>query len=82
MNLFFYFWGGKNMILLPQAGLFQLNGFLAAFLAAGATFFTVCLLTRPGRVEENSLGLFFHPALNGGIPEKMAREGDLELVKT
>lgn len=74
MNLAFYFWGGKNMVLFPQAQLYQLNGFLAAFLAAGAVFFTVCLLTKPGKVEERSLDLFFHPSLNGGWGEKIEPE--------
>ena len=63
MNLVFFFWGGKNMVLFPQANLFQLNGFLAAFATSGLVFFIVCLLTMPGRIEEKSLDLFFHPAL-------------------
>jgi solute:Na+ symporter, SSS family len=75
MNLVFFFWGGKSMVLFPQANLFQLNGFLAAFLAAGAVFFIVCLLTKPGEVEQKSLDLFFHPSLNGSLREGI--EGEL-----
>ena len=77
LNLVFFFWGGKNMVLFPQANLFQLNGFLAAFIAAGVVFFGVCLVTKPGKVEEKSLALFFHPSLNGGDSETV----DQELVK-
>jgi SSS family solute:Na+ symporter len=75
MNLVFFFWGGKNMVLFPQANLFQLNGFLVAFMAAGVVFFVVCLVTKPGKVEEKSLDLFFHPSLNGGVREGL--EGEL-----
>lgn len=74
MNLVFFFWGGKNMVLFPQANLFQLNGFLAAFVTSGLVFFIVCLLTKPGRIEEKSLDLFFHPALNGGGQPVIDRE--------
>ena len=77
LNLVFFFWGGKNMVLFPQANLFQLNGFLAAFLATGVVFFVVCLVTKPGKVEEKSLDLFFHPSLNGNAGETI----DQELVK-
>ena len=77
LNLVFFFWGGKSMVLFPQANLFQLNGFLAAFIAAGVVFFGVCLVTKPGKVEEKSLDLFFHPSLNGGTGEAI----DQELVK-
>ena len=76
MNLGFFFWGGKKMILFPNASLFQLNGFLAAFIASGVVFFGVCLLTKPGEVEQKSLKLFFHPSLNGKRGSK-AVEGEL-----
>lgn len=62
MNLFFFLKGGKAMVLFPQPSLFQLNGCLAAFIASGIVFFVVSLLSRPGKVEEKSLPLFFHEA--------------------
>lgn len=65
MNLVFFFIGGKDMVLFPQAQFFQLNGFLLSLIAAGVTFFVGCWLTQPGAVEKKSLALFFHPALNG-----------------
>ncbi len=74
LNLFFFFWGGKNVVLFPQANLFQLNGFLVSFLASGVVFFGVCLVTKPGKVEEQSLDLFFHPSLNGGKLELVEQE--------
>ncbi|MGD9209679.1 MAG: sodium:solute symporter family protein [Desulfobacteraceae bacterium] len=78
LNLFFFFWGGKNMILFPQSQFFQLNGFLVAFLAAGAVFFIVCLLTKPGEVEKKSLALFFHPSLTSDL---FSVEDEQQLVK-
>ncbi|WP_051328204.1 sodium:solute symporter family transporter [Desulfatirhabdium butyrativorans] len=63
LNVVFFFLGGKGMILNPQPQFFQLNGFLVAFIASGIAFVAVSLLTKPGAVEENSLALFFHPAL-------------------
>ena len=66
MNILFLAIGGQAMVLAPQAVLFHLNGFLAAFLMAGVTFFTVSLATRPGPIEQRSLALFFHPSLEDG----------------
>ncbi len=63
MNVLFFVLGGKNMVLFPQAFMFQLNGFLTSFLVAGVVFFVVSWLTTPGKTEENSLKLFFHPVL-------------------
>ena len=63
MNVIFFVRGGKNMVLFPQAELWQLNGFLVSFIVAGITFFAVSLVTRPGETEEKSLSLFFHPSL-------------------
>lgn len=63
LNLVFFFVGGKNLLLMPQANMFNLNGFLVAFIFTGAIFFAVSLLTKPGIVEKKSLSLFFHPAL-------------------
>jgi solute:Na+ symporter, SSS family len=63
MNILFLVLGGNNMVLLPQPVLLHLNGFLAAFLTAGATFFLVSLATKPGPVEQRSLALFFHSSL-------------------
>jgi SSS family solute:Na+ symporter len=65
LNLVFYFVGGKAMVLFPQAQFFQLNGFLVSLIAAGTVFFVGSWLTKPGTVEQKSLALFFHPALNG-----------------
>ncbi|HSO66395.1 MAG TPA: sodium:solute symporter family protein, partial [Desulfatirhabdiaceae bacterium] len=65
LTIAFFFIGGKGMILNPQASFFQLNGFLVALIAAGVLFIGVSLATRPGTVEQKSLSLFFHPALNG-----------------
>lgn len=64
LNLVFFFTGGKAMVLFPQASLFQLNGFLASFIASGIVFFAGSWLTSPGRTEEKSLALFFHPVMN------------------
>ena len=64
MNIAFFVAGGKNMVLFPQASLFQLNGFLASFIIAGMVFFVGSFLTSPGKTEEKSLGLFFHPVLS------------------
>ncbi|MFH1156644.1 MAG: sodium:solute symporter family protein [Pseudomonadota bacterium] len=64
MNVIFYVIGGKKMVLFPQASMFQLNGFLAAFILAGIVFFVVSLATKPGKVETRSLELFFHPCLD------------------
>lgn len=75
VNLSFFFWGGRGMILSPQPLFFQLNGFLVAFIISGMVFFLVCLATQPGTVEKNSLKIFFHPALDGKID--VAGEEDL-----
>jgi len=67
MNLTFLVWGllsGTPMLLMPQAFLLNLNGFLASFLVAGVVFFVVSLATRPGATEQRSLALFFHPSLD------------------
>ncbi|MCK5837640.1 MAG: sodium:solute symporter family protein, partial [Desulfobacula sp.] len=63
LNITFFFVGGKAMVLFPQESLFQLNGFLAAFIASGIVFFAGSYLTTPGKIEEKSLKLFFHPIL-------------------
>ncbi len=63
MNILFFVLGGKNMILFPQDFMFQLNGFLASFIVAGIVFFVVSWLTTPGKTEEKSLTLFFHPVM-------------------
>jgi SSS family solute:Na+ symporter len=64
LNIFFVIKGGKAMVLFPQASLFQLNGFLFAFIVTGIVFFVGCLVTKPGTIEQKSLALFFHPALS------------------
>ena len=64
MNVMFLFLGGKDMVLLPQASLFNLNGFLVSFIVAGVVFFGVSLATRLGETEKRSLALFFHPSLS------------------
>jgi SSS family solute:Na+ symporter len=64
LNITFYLVGGKAMVLFPQKALFQLNGFLASFIVAGIVFFVGSYLTPPGKTEENSLKLFFHPILS------------------
>ena len=64
MNIAFYLIGGKAMVLFPQESLLQLNGFLASFIVAGLVFFICSLATRPGRVEKESLALFFHPSMD------------------
>ncbi len=64
MNVFFFFKGGKAMVLFPQESLFQLNGFLASFVVSGIVFFLGCYLTTPGKVEQKSLDLFFHQVLS------------------
>ncbi|BBO93145.1 sodium:solute symporter family protein [Desulfosarcina ovata] len=82
MNIVFFIWGGKKMVLFPSDKLFQLNGFLAAFIVAGVVFFVVCLLTKPGKVEQKSLALFFHPALDGKLGGNAKQESsDREWVK-
>jgi len=63
MNATFLAIGGKKMILYPQTFLLHLNGFLAAFIAAGIVFVLGSLITQPGPIEKKSLALFFHPAL-------------------
>lgn len=63
MNVTFYFIGGKSMVLFPQESLFQLNGFLASFIVSGIVFFAGSYITSPGKVEKQSLKLFFHPSL-------------------
>ena len=63
MNVAFLIMGGKAMVLFPQAGLFNLNGFLVSFIVAGIVFFVVSLATRPGATEKRSLALFFHRSL-------------------
>lgn len=78
LNLVFYFVGGKAMVLFPQAQFFQLNGFLVSLIAAGAVFFIGSWLTQPGTVEQKSLTLFFHPALNG----QAERIGKVVLAKS
>ena len=71
LNLYLFFTGGKGVILAPQEKFFNLNGCIAVFIVTGLVFFVVCFLTKPGKVEEKSLALFFHPSLNGGsIREK------------
>ncbi|CCK79727.1 sodium:solute symporter family protein [Desulfobacula toluolica] len=64
LNITFFFVGGKAMVLFPQKSLFQLNGFLASFIIAGIVFFVGSYLTTPGKTEQKSLKLFFHPVLN------------------
>lgn len=64
LNLSFFLYGGKKMVLFPQESLFQLNGFLASFIISGIVFFAGSWLTSPGRTEEKSLSVFFHPVLN------------------
>ncbi|MFZ3044320.1 MAG: sodium:solute symporter family protein, partial [Desulfatirhabdiaceae bacterium] len=78
LTIAFFFIGGKGMILNPQAGFFQLNGFLVALIAAGVLFIGVSLATRPGTVEQKSLSLFFHPVLNGNGVEMAAPVGELQ----
>lgn len=63
LNVTFFFVGGKAMVLFPQKSFFQLNGFLAAFIISGIVFFVGSYLTTPGKTEEKSLSLFFHPVL-------------------
>jgi len=63
LNVTFFFVGGKAMVLFPQKSLFQLNGFLAAFIVSGIVFFVGSYLTTLGKTEEKSLKLFFHPVL-------------------
>jgi SSS family solute:Na+ symporter len=63
LNIFFVLTGGKAMVLFPQPSLFQLNGFLFAFILTGVVFFLGSLVTKPGAVERKSLELFFNPAL-------------------
>jgi len=63
LNAGFFFVGGKAMVLFPQESLFQLNGFLASFIIAGFVFFAGSYLTTPGKTEQQSLKLFFHPVL-------------------
>ncbi len=67
MNIMFLLVGrivGEDMVLSPQAFLFNLNGFLVSFLAAGIAFFGVSLATPLGETEKRSLALFFHPSLS------------------
>ncbi len=64
MNVLFFIIGGRAMVLFPQKFMFNLNGFLAAFIVAGIVFFVVSFLTKPGRVEQKSLKLFFHPVMD------------------
>ena len=72
MNVAFLVWGiaeggragAKKMALLPRASLGHLNGFLVSFLVAGAVFFLVSLITKPGETEKKSLALFFHKSLD------------------
>ena len=70
MNLAFLVWGlasgagAKALLLAPQDFLLKMNGFLVSFLVAGAVFFIVSLITRPGATEKKSLALFFHPSLD------------------
>jgi len=72
MNVAFLVWGiaeggragAKKMALLPRASLGNLNGFLVSFLVAGAVFFLVSLITKPGETEKKSLALFFHKSLD------------------
>jgi solute:Na+ symporter, SSS family len=73
MNILFLGLGGNAMVLYPQAVLFNLNGFLASFLAAGIVFFGVSLATRPGAIEQRSLALFFHPCLVEDRPVRAPR---------
>jgi SSS family solute:Na+ symporter len=63
LNASFFFVGGKAMVLFPQQSLFQLNGFLASFIISGFVFFAGSYLTTPGKTEQKSLKLFFHPVL-------------------
>ncbi len=63
LNAGFFFVGGKAMVLFPQQSLFQLNGFLASFIISGFVFFAGSYLTTPGKTEQKSLELFFHPVL-------------------
>ncbi|WP_246804858.1 sodium:solute symporter family protein [Desulfosarcina cetonica] len=81
INIVMFIWGGKNMVLFPSAKLFQLNGFLAAFIAAGLVFFIVCLVTKPGKIEQKSLALFFHPALDGKLDHNLVDRSENEYVK-
>ncbi|SDU47849.1 sodium:solute symporter family protein [Desulfobacula phenolica] len=64
MNVTFFLVGGKAMVLFPQKFLFQLNGFLASFIVSGIVFFVGSYLTSLSKIEEESLKLFFHPALS------------------
>jgi len=70
LNIFFVIKGGKAMVLFPQDSLFQLNGFLFAFIVTGLVFFIGCLVTKPGTVEKKSLALFFHPSLSKSTIKK------------
>jgi len=72
MNLAFLVWGvvaggikgASDKILRPQDDLLGLNGFLVSFIVAGVVFFVGSLLTKLGRTENKSLGLFFHKTLD------------------
>ncbi len=64
MNVTFLCVGKKAMVLFPQESLFNLNGFLVSFIAAGIVFFGVSLVTPLGETEKRSLALFFHPSLS------------------
>ncbi len=69
MNVTFLIMGGKAMVLVPQANLLNLNGFLASFIVAGTVFFVVSLVTPLGAKETKSLALFFHPSLQTKPPQ-------------
>jgi SSS family solute:Na+ symporter len=63
LNVTFFLVGGKAWVLFPQKALLNMNGFLAAFIISGIVFFAGSYLTTPGKTEEKSLALFFHPVL-------------------
>ncbi len=65
LTLVFFFVSGKGVILSPQSAFFNLNGFLVSLIFAGVLFVGVSLATKPGSVEQRSLAIFFHPALEG-----------------
>jgi len=58
LNIYFFIIGGKKMVLFPSAELYNLNGFLVAFIATAIAFFVVSLLTKPGETEKRYLDYF------------------------
>lgn len=58
LNIYFFILGGKKMLLFPSPNLYNLNGFLVAFIATALIYFVVSFLTKPGETENKYIDIY------------------------